>query len=93
MLQPVDRIQAGKALISRCLLHVQILKGLPFFANATNTLFDRVLAAGQLIMYTAGDVVWHPPPSADKKRGKKSSSGNDYRGLPGFTPLIRTVHC
>jgi hypothetical protein len=33
---------------------LQILHSLPFFANVPEPLFDRVLQAGQLIMYTAG---------------------------------------
>jgi hypothetical protein len=33
---------------------LQILHSLPFFANVPESLFDRVLEAGQLIMYTAG---------------------------------------
>lgn len=35
---------------------LQILHSLPFFANVPESLFERVLAAGQLIMYTAGEL-------------------------------------
>lgn len=52
---------------------MQILKGLPFFANTPEALFDRVLASGQLIMYTAGDIIWRP--AEDKKKRRKGKSG------------------
>lgn len=74
----------------------QILKGLPFFANTPEALFDRMLASGQLIMYTAGDVIWRPEDKQQKGKDKGASPAGGIpqlivkrTGLCGNCPCLR----
>ncbi len=47
-------------------------------------LFDRVLAAGQLIMYTAGDVIWRP--NGGTGGSKPASDGGEPDSAAGGKP-------
>ena len=45
---------------------VQILRALPFFSNVPEALFDEIVAAGELVTYHAGEVIWTPTSAKDR---------------------------
>lgn len=78
LMEPVEareRALSRLGAVWRPPLLLEILHSLPFFANVPEPLFERVLGAGQLIMYTAGDVIWRPAPNEEDNRRSSKSFG------------------
>ena len=53
-------------MLTDCRTPAQILRALPFFSNVPEALFDEIMAAGQLVTYQAGEVIWTPTSAKQK---------------------------
>lgn len=57
---------------------MQVLHNLPFLKGLPKPVFDALVASGQLIKCTKGDVIWTPPrPAAATARGGSRAEGGD----------------
>ena len=55
-----------------------MLHNLPFLKGLSKPVFDALVASGQLIKCTKGDIIWTPPrPAAATARGGSRAEGGD----------------